>query len=215
MNNIPGFWSLLLGANTYSTQRAKWFYEKAESIYNLIVQLLLLIGVIYLLVFFVMSPSIGVFQLIYGVLVIFFFLVFVIFNKLVFMAVGALIRIGEILENNAKSIFSTSNSSYTPLTSVFSNPARQTSDAEQRYKNEKSNVASTSAQSVQSSTDPARDKFDSLRIEATKKISAQGHTISMHGDYPFNKWEIKYKNGKTKRISNIEDLILASMEFEG
>ena len=55
-----------------------------------------------------------------------------------------------------------------------------------------------------------KDKFDNMRIQAVKKITNQGHTVSMSGDYPMNKWTVTYKNGQTKKLSNLDELIFES-----
>jgi hypothetical protein len=221
MNNPQSFWALLLGADTYSTQRAKWFYAKAESIFNVVIKILLILGLIFLIFTFVMNPYMGMLQLLIDVFVIFFLIVFVIFNKLLFMAVGALIRIGEILEENSNSItqkYIPSSSTLPPQSAVVSNNVVDKNKTDRNFfqqsVEEKNNLASFDTQSNELKKDPERENFDNLRLEATRKLASRGHVVSMQGDYPMNKWQINYKDGKTKRISTIEELLIASVEVE-
>jgi hypothetical protein len=61
--------------------------------------------------------------------------------------------------------------------------------------------------------DPEKESFDKLRIEATKRITSKGHSVSMSGNYPTNRWEINYKSGKANRINNLTGLLQAANEL--
>jgi hypothetical protein len=79
-------------------------------------------------------------------------------------------------------------------------------------KDDVSNYPVSNVEANELKKDPKRENFDKLRLEATQKLTSRGHAVSMQGDYPVNKWQINYKDGKTKRISSIEELVIASVE---
>jgi hypothetical protein len=209
MSNSQGLWSLLLGAGSYSTHRAKLQHKKAESAFN--ISMVILIFVLTYAVYFLPDVYLGPYQSAYFISSIFLIFIFVLLIKVLFMAVGALIRISELLENNSHSTVTSYKSSSTSPTTFPSDTFLKTAkDTEQK---EKYIVKSAETLTVQPNGDPEKERFDKLRIEATKKITSKGHSVSMSGTYPMHRWDINYKNGKTNRISNLDELIHTSNEL--
>lgn len=210
MSNQQGFWALLLGTEIYTTQRAKWIYGKAEYIFNLLVRFVIFIGLFFLAFTFYINPYMGFFQLAIDVFLVFFLITFTIFGKLFFMGVGALIRIGEVLEVNSKNITSPYGLS---SSQVFPQKMQnQSANFQAKSKNDDKEVELI--QVNKSDEELERDRFNQLRIEITQEITKHGHAVSMSGEYPNNKWEIKFKDGKSKRISNFEELKLVLNEIK-
>ena len=214
MSNPQGFWSLLLGADAYSTQRAKWFYTKAEAIFNFLIKLSLLSGAIFLVFSFMSDPYFGIMQLISYLGTSVLLIIFVIFSKLLFMSVGALIRIGEILESNSQSIAPVYKSFHTPTSTLSSNTLPKVTSNNEKNESLRVEPTVTEALFIEPIVDPEKENFDKLRIEATKRITSKGHSVSMSGNYPTNRWEINYKNGRTNRINNLTELIQTANEMD-
>lgn len=96
-----GFFSKLIWQNKYTTARAKWFYQTAEKIINIVVWIAIAIGVAVSLYFMTQGLDgiyVGILNFGSEIYSFFFTFIYLIFAKLLLMAVGALIRITELLE---------------------------------------------------------------------------------------------------------------------
>ncbi len=65
---------------------------------------------------------------------------------------------------------------------------------------------------VETEINPEKLNFDMRRMEAMKRITSSGNAVSTIGEYPEMRWEIKFKNGITKRVSSLDELIRLSFE---
>lgn len=98
--NDSNFISKLICQNVYSTSRAKWFYQTAETIVNIIVWIGLILGAIVTIYLLSQSVGAGLLSLGSQIFALIGLFIFLIFAKLGLMALGALIRISEQLESN-------------------------------------------------------------------------------------------------------------------
>ncbi len=222
MNKSQGLWSLLLGSDKYSTQRAKWFYERAESIFNFATKLILLLGSIFLIVTFAINPYAGVFQLVITAIIAIFLAIVIIFAKLLFMAVGALIRIGEVLENEQDRQASTYRSlPYAPAPPSFTSKSVSSAiNVPENKLRDGITEANTSAALNQSDASAAdtnktegsqtaseRMEFEKKRSSALQAITSRGFFVESVGDYPNIKWTIKKDFKVRRQIASIDELV--------
>lgn len=98
-------WSLLFGSSAYSISRAKWYYTKAEKIINSVNQAFFW-GFIIALFFIILSMFfgpvlLGIWLLITWLGSALLFITIIIFQKLLLLGIGSIIKSTELLDKNS------------------------------------------------------------------------------------------------------------------